>query len=252
MTSIFTTTAVTAADGRPIAGEATEVTVTVAFTYPCLIYRPGPADASGAHDARWPLIVFRHGLGERGTDLELVKRFGPPQLAEKGRHFPFILVAPQCPDTEWWNIPAIDALVGSLIETLPVDSDRVVLTGLSMGAFATWALAARRPERYAAIVPVCGGGDLRNAGRLINLPVWAFHGDKDTVVPPSRSLEMVAAIRAAGGHPHLTVYPDTGHDCWTAAYRDDALYAWMLARSRGRPDPLPPDGPDQREVAGGG
>ena len=116
-----------------------------------------------------------------------------------------------------------------------VDKDRIYLTGLSMGGFGTWSLAAAHPERFAAIVPICGGGNPADAAKLKNLPIWVFHGAKDPVVPPERSESMVKAIKAAGGNVKLTVYPDAGHDAWTATYENPELYRWLFAQKRGAP-----------------
>ena len=103
---------------------------------------------------------------------------------------------------------------------------------MSMGAFGVWSLAQRHPERYAAILPVCGGGEVRWAPRLRDIPTWVFHGAKDDVVPVARSVQLVEAIRAVGGNPRLTLYPDTGHDSWTETYADEEIYRWLLAQRR--------------------
>ena len=114
-----------------------------------------------------------------------------------------------------------------------IDRDRIYLTGLSMGGFGTWALALRHPERYAAILPVCGGGERQLARRLREMPIWAFHGDADQVVPVERSQEMIDAIKKLGGPPRFTAYPGVGHDSWTATYDNPEVYEWLLAQRRG-------------------
>jgi len=179
----------------------------------------------------WPLIVFLHGAGESGTNLELVKRHGPPKLVESKKDFPFVVVSPQSPSFGW-RLEALDALLDEILRRYHVDPDRVYLTGLSMGGFGTWAWAAARPERFAAIAPICGGGNVADADKLKDLPIWAFHGAKDQVVPLRRSQEMVDAIRQAGGDPLLTVYPDAGHDSWTETYANPKLYDWFLQHRR--------------------
>jgi len=210
----------------PLAARHLAVQVTHAYDY--LLYLPPGYRAR----KRWPLVMFFHGRGESGHDLNLVKRHALPRLIEEGRRFPFIVVAPQCPDTEWWNYPALETFVAAVAQKYRADPDRIYLTGLSMGGFATWALAQHRPERYAAVVPVCGGGETRLAARLRDLPVWAFHGGRDRVIPPRRSREMVAGIKAAGGRPRLTIYPKVGHDSWTKTFATKQLYQWLLAHRR--------------------
>lgn len=202
--------------------------MTFAFDY--LLSLPAGYAASRR---RWPLLIFLHGRGERGQDLNLVKVHGPPKLIAEGREFPFIVVSPQCPSREyWWDYGRLDAFVTSIMNRLRVDADRVYLTGLSMGGFATWALAQSAPERYAAIAPICGGGETRLAVRLRDLPVWAFHGGKDLTIPVDRTREMIKAIRKAGGSPRLTIYPKAGHDSWTRTYANPKFYAWLLSHRR--------------------
>jgi len=181
---------------------------------------------------RWPLVLFLHGAGERGDDLDLLKKHGPPKLAAAGRQFPFILVAPQCPANQWWTTEVLIALLDEVEEKFAVDKDRIYVTGLSMGGFGTWALAAEQPDRFAAVAPICGGGDPRTAPRLTRLPVWAFHGARDTVVPPARSQALVDALRAAGGNVRFTLYPDADHDAWTRTYDDPQFFAWLLQQRR--------------------
>lgn len=185
-------------------------------------------------ERRWPLLLFLHGAGERGEDLERVKAHGPPKIVQTRPDFPFIVVSPQVPDGRVWDSGALLALLDRLTAELRVDPDRVYVTGLSMGGFGTWNLAVADPERFAAIAPICGGGDWLRACRLKNLPVWAFHGARDDVVPLARGQEMVDAVRACGGDVKFTVYPDAGHDAWTRSYDDPKLYEWLLAHRRGR------------------
>ena len=190
-----------------------------------LLYLP---KGCGKTKKRWPLILFLHGAGERGDDLERVKIHGPPKLAAEGREFPFIIVSPQCPEDYWWSNPVLIALLDDIERRLPVDPARIYLTGLSMGGFGTWNLATEHPGRFAAIAPICGGGHPILAGRLKDVPVWAFHGARDEVVPLSASQSMVDAVKRAGGRPRFTVYPAAGHDSWTATYNNPRLYAWFL------------------------
>jgi predicted peptidase len=188
----------------------------------------------GEKDQQWPLMLFLHGAGERGSDLNLVKKHGPPKLIEQGKDFPFIVVSPQCPAGVWWpeRLDTLTALLDEIESKYAVDPGRVYLTGLSMGGFGTWALASRYPDRFAAIAPICGGGMRIMTFGLKDVPVWAFHGAKDKVVPLKESEEMVAAIKARGGNAKLTVYPAAGHDSWTETYNNQELYDWFLKHRR--------------------
>lgn len=181
---------------------------------------------------QWPLLLFLHGAGERGSDLEILKRHGIPKEIEHGRKLPCVVISPQCPTNERWNIFALEALVERVASEHRIDRDRIYLSGLSMGGFGVWGLALRHPERYAAILPICGGGEARYAAALRDLPVWAFHGDLDPVVALQRSQEMIDAIRAAGGSPRFTVYAGVQHDSWTQTYANPEIYEWLFAQRR--------------------
>jgi len=180
---------------------------------------------------KWPLILFLHGSGERGTNLDLVKVHGPPKIVDRKPDFPFIVVSPQCPRGQWWDNKVLTALLDDVIAKYSVNTDQIYLTGLSMGGFGTWSLAAAHPDRFAAIVPICGGGDPKTADKLKTLPIWVFHGEKDRGVPIARSREMVSAIRKAGGNVKFTSYPKLGHNCWTVTYDNPVLYTWLLKQS---------------------
>jgi predicted peptidase len=181
-----------------------------------------------------PLVLFLHGAGERGDDLDRVAVHGPPKQVAAGQQLPFILAAPQCPTDSWWTWQeeALDALLDELLTTHPVDPERVYLTGLSMGGIGAWQLAARYPERFAAVVPICGNAGPWMARRLVGLPIWAFHNEDDPVVPVTGTTRMVAALEQLGGDVRATIKPTGGHDSWTAAYDDPALYDWMLGQRR--------------------
>jgi predicted peptidase len=189
-----------------------------------------PADY-GKSRKSWPLVLFLHGAGESGSDLAKVKTHGPPKLVEANGPFPFILVSPQSPG-RGWNPDVLNALLDSVIKQYRVDKDRVYLTGLSMGGYGTWSLAAAYPEKFAALAPICGGGNPADAAKLARLPIWVFHGGKDPTVPLKRSEEMVEALKAAGDNPKFTVYPEAGHDSWTATYDNPEFYQWLLAQKR--------------------
>ncbi len=190
----------------------------------------------GEKDQDWPLMLFLHGAGERGDNLDKVKVHGPPKLAAQGKAMPFIVISPQCPTGTWWSAPdqiqTLTGLLDEIVENYDVDESRVYLTGLSMGGYGTWSLGATCPERFAAIAPICGGGDKRMARRLKEMPIWVFHGAKDSVVPLARSEEMVEAAKEAGGQAKLTVYPEANHDSWTATYDNPKLYDWFLSHRK--------------------
>jgi predicted peptidase len=203
-----------------------EVAVQVQLSY--LLYLPKDYQKQES----WPLLLFLHGSGERGDDLELVKKHGPPKLIAAGQDFPFIVVSPQCPQDRRWEPIELVALLDDLEGKYKVDSDRIYVTGLSMGGFGTWELAAFAPHRLAAVVPICGGGEKYWARQFAHLPVWAFHGAKDTGVPLERSQLMVDELTKRGGQPKLTIYPEAGHDSWTETYDNPELYKWLLEQRR--------------------
>jgi predicted peptidase len=176
----------------------------------------------------WPVLLFLHGAGERGSDIELVKKHGPPKLIQAGKEFPFIVVSPQCPAGRWWEPFELAALLDEIEANYKVDKQKVYVTGLSMGGFGTWGLTAYQPNRFAAIAPICGGGEPFTTRLYSHVPTWAFHGDQDNVVPLARSESMVEALQRAGGTVKFTVYPGVGHDSWTETYANEDLYRWLL------------------------
>lgn len=188
-------------------------------------------------DKKWPVLIFLHGSGERGSDLNLVKVHGPPKLVEKDPEFPFIVVSPQCPDKQHWSPFLLSGMLDNVIAKYSVDQDRICLTGLSMGGFGTWDWAVAEPDRFAALVPICGKGEPRSAEKIKHIPAWVFHGARDTGVPLSGSLDMVVALEKAGAKPKFTVYPDAGHDSWTETYNNPALYKWLLEQKRTPAEP---------------
>ncbi len=177
---------------------------------------------------RWPLVLFLHGVGNRGTNIEKVKTTGLPKMVDREKEFEFILVAPQGHKEEWWQTDHLIELLDEVISVYAVNTDRVYLTGLSMGGYGTWKLACEHPERFAAVVPICGGGPVEKACRLKDVPIWAFHGAKDEVVPLEKGQEMVNAVNACGGNAELTVYRYLEHDSWSATYDKKELYDWLL------------------------
>jgi poly(3-hydroxybutyrate) depolymerase len=209
---------------------------TIKITMKYLLYLPKDYDQK----ASWPLMLFLHGSGERGDDLNAVKKHGPPKLIEEGKEFPLIVISPQCPNGRWWEPMELTSLLDEIVAEYTVDQDRIYVTGLSMGGFGTWTLAAFQPNRFAALVPICGGGEVYWCESLAHIPVWVFHGAKDTRVPLERSKTMVEALKSKGGSPKFTVYPEAGHDSWTEAYNDPQLYEWLLQQKR---TPRTPEAP---------
>jgi predicted peptidase len=193
-----------------------------------LIYLPKDYD----QQEQWPLLLFLHGAGERGDNLDMVKVHGPPKLVAAGQDMPFIVVSPQCPAGRWWEPVELTALLDEVSAKHKVDPDRIYVTGLSMGGFGTWQLASHIPDRLAAIAPICGGGEPLQTRGYSHLPVWAFHGAKDEVVPLSRSEVMIEALKGNGADPKFTVYPEAGHDSWTETYDNPELYEWFLSHER--------------------
>jgi predicted peptidase len=184
-------------------------------------------------DVTWPLILFLHGAGERGEDLEIVKQQGLAERLAEGEDLPFIVVAPQCLPEQNWQPESLGRLLDLVERSYRVDRDRIYVTGMSMGGRGTWSTAMAFPNRFAAIAPICGRGEPDAAKGIAHLPVWAFHGALDPLVPLNRSREMVEALRSCGGDAKLTVYEDADHDSWTRAYAEPDLYTWMLSKRRG-------------------
>jgi dienelactone hydrolase len=194
-----------------------------------LLYLPDGYDKDKAK--KWPLIVFLHGAGERGDDLELVKIHGPPKLIEAGKKYQFIVASPQQALGEWWSPDMVAWLTRELTATLRVDPDRVYLTGLSMGGYGTWDTAMKYPELYAAIAPICGRGDPANAWKIRHIPTWIFHGAKDDVVPIKQSNDMHKALKKYHKVKY-TVYPEADHDSWSETYDNPRLYRWFLKHTK--------------------
>ena len=210
----------------------TEIVKKVRLNYLLFLLKDYGSDA----EKKFPMILFLHGAGERGDNLELLKAHGIPKIVEKNADFPFIAVSPQCPVESWWPIEleALEALLNDIIKKYKVDTDRIYLTGLSMGGFGTWSLAIRNPNTFAAIAPICGGGDPKKVCAIKDVPTWVFHGAKDEVVPLQQSENMVKPLKECGGDPQFTVYPEAGHDSWTVTYDNPQLYEWFLKHSRSK------------------
>ena len=191
-----------------------------------------PTDRSAESAKGLPLLIFLHGLGECGSNPDAVKKHGPPKILDTARakNWPFITVSPQCPAGKYWSPQQILLLVDAVAKKFTVDSQRIYLTGLSMGGFGTWMILNENPNRFAAAAPVCGGGDPAWAKNYVNIPIWIFHGGADNVVNPKFSHDFEEAIKKAGGSKcKLTIYPGVGHDAWTRTYNNPELYKWFLS-----------------------
>ena len=220
-----------------------------------LLATPKPLDESGTEDMQyllflpngydaekeWPVLLFLHGAGERGDDINLVAVHGPPKRIAKEPEFaekcPFIVVSPQCHTDRYWSPAQLYLLLDEVEKQYKVDKKRIYVTGLSMGGFGTWMLTAGQSEpgtpakqRFAAVAPICGGFDTEQADKLVNTPLWAFHGEADSVVPVRLTQDMVKAIEEAGGKKvKMTTYPGVNHDSWTQTYDNQELYDWLLS-----------------------
>ena len=228
---------VSAQENRPTPGQQIEMSfkTTDSADVPYLLYLPKGFQADG--EQKYGLILFLHGRGESNGPLSLVAKWGPPKFAARGDEMPWIIVSPQCPKSDRWSSETqqmrVTELLDSVIKNHNVDEGRVFLTGLSMGGYGTWTMAANQPNRFAAVAPICGGGDPAQAEKLKDVPIWVFHGDQDKPVPFEKSVKMVEAIRAAGGTKiRFTTLENIGHNCWSAAYATPALYQWMEKQAK--------------------
>lgn len=204
-------------------------TITKQVSAPYLLYVPPEYDDQAGRS--WPFILFLHGAGQCGEDLVHVRDEGLPQFIARTPGFPFVVAAPQCPCGEWWDIDMLSALMTTLLEHLNIDKTRLYLTGLSLGGMGTWDLAARHPDWFAAIAPICGPVDAANAPKLKHIPIWVFHGEQDPHVPIAESIDMVEALQREGADVRFTIYPDGGHNVWDDTYSDPELYEWFLSHN---------------------
>ena len=203
---------------------------------------------------KYPLVIFLHGSGERGNDNEAQLKWGVMNFATDQNMMlhPALVVAPQCPEKASWSnfsrdknnletrllptaskpMELLMGLIRQLIKTLPVDTNLIYITGLSMGGFGTYDAIERYPHLFAAAVPVCGGGDTSKASTIAHLPIWIFHGAEDPAVNPLYSLNMLQALTKAGAHPGFTQYPEVGHFSWLGAYSDALMMEWLFRQHK--------------------
>jgi len=185
---------------------------------------------------RYPAILFLHGAGVQGTDGRKHLTALAHAINRRKSSFPFIAIFPQSPSGDWQpnsgNGDLALAVLDDVMEAYSVDPDRVALTGVSMGGEGTWSLAAAYPNRWCAIIPICGGGNPNTVDRIFRIPCWCFHGGSDRMIPPENSRQMVRALRNAGGQPTYIEYPNIGHNCWDLAYASEDLFRWLMDQRR--------------------
>ena len=185
---------------------------------------------------KYPLVIFLHGAGERGDDLDVAMRHGyMKHVRESGKEYPFICIAPQCPNGKYWGCytESLLAFIDEMCAELPVDKDRIYLTGLSMGGTGTWMLAMAAPDKFAAIAPICGSGIYWHGTILAKMPIFMYHGDCDDIVPYYESANMLRAINRHGNkNARLKTCYGYGHNAWDVAYSDDELIEWLLAQHK--------------------
>lgn len=190
-----------------------------------------PPDYEGSTQP-WPLVIFLHGSGERGTELARVKAHGPPKHVANGRDYPFVLCSPQLEEDRRWQPEELHTLIAALQARLRIDPQRITATGLSLGGAGVWDWAAAYPRDLAGIAPVCGFTDPAGVCRARAVPVRAYHGAADDVVPVAAEQAAVDALRACGGQVSFTIYPGVGHDAWNPAYEEPGLVPWLMAQRR--------------------
>ena len=192
-----------------------------------------PASYDEDKNKLWPLVIFLHGSGERGKNVQIVRKTGLTETLETRGATSYVCLAPQCPsENRGWNTAVLNKFLDQVLTEYRVDKNRVVLTGLSMGGFGTWNWGSEHPERFAGLVPICGAGTPAKATSLKGMPIWAFHGEADPVVKIAGDQAMVDAAKAAGADIKFTTYPGVGHNSWGKAYTEPELDAWILARKK--------------------
>ncbi len=197
-----------------------------------LVYLPTAYPES---DRKWPLVLVLHGSGESGSDLDRLAAHGLPGRACE-TDMPFVVLAPQCPRKDDWTYRGqqrrLIELVDTVVSEYRIDPDRIYAIGYSMGGYAVWDLATAHPQRFAAVVPICGRGNPSRAATIKHLPIWVFHGERDEAISVAASREMVEALRKCGSAVRYTEYPNAGHDVWTRTFADPEFIEWLVAQKR--------------------
>lgn len=214
---------------EPFAGCAQPVKKAIA-RYDYLIYLPHSYSTS---QSTYPLLIYLHGGSLRGHDLNKLKAYGPPQEIANGREFPCIVVSPQCPDGKFWSTDNwFEPLYAELTDLYCIDKKRVYLTGISMGGYGAWQTAVAYPNRFAAVAPLCGGGDdSTQVCRLRNVPIWTFHGTADDLIPIDETGRLVRRLNQCNGRVTFTKLPNVGHDI-QYLYGETALYDWLMKQRK--------------------
>lgn len=207
----------------------TRVVAGLSKSYDYLIHLP---PGYGRRPEKWPLILFLHGAGERSGDVRELISKDLCAMIPRPETWPYVIVSPQCPKGASWEPDRLARLLDEVVSQYAVDEDRVVVTGYSMGGRGTWNLAVFQPDRFAGVAPVCGSADPSLAACFVGLPVWAFHGEKDEVIPVKCTREMVTAVRKAGGDARMTLFPNEAHGCWPRVYASAAFRSWVETRAR--------------------
>lgn len=217
---------------KPSPGSQVEQSLKLASgkSIPYLLYLPKNFGKNTTQ--KWPVILFLHGRGESRGPLSIVAKWGPPRMVARGDDLPYIIISPQCPNEQRWTSPdqvtGVLDLLAHISKNFAVDKQRIYLTGLSMGGYGSWNLAAKHGELFAAVAPICGAGNPNDAEKLKNIPIWAFHGTEDRAVPYKHSVEMVEAIQKVGGNKiRFTTLQHIGHNSWSAAYATPELFDWF-------------------------
>ncbi len=234
---------------QPEAGKMIKVSPKQDNLVPYWLYLP---KEHATNKDKLPVVIFLHGMGERGNNLDRVLVHGPPKLITKGKHFPFIMIAPQCPNdgrkgrgsakSFWWHpegpIDKVKNIVDFEQKRLGrIDPDRIYITGLSMGGFGTYQIVSRHPGYFAAAAPICGHGNRITGEKALqeafaSLPVWAFHGDRDNVVRLADQQKTIKMLEEGGATIKFTVYPGVGHDTWTRTCNHPEFHKWPLSHKR--------------------